>query len=56
MDIKVYKFFDKMSASLVDKSTAGSGGTALANKSAFNKIKQNEQSAEELYKPIITKF
>ena len=56
MDIKVYKFFDKMSASLVDKSAAGSGGTALANKSAFNKIKQNEQSAEELYKPIITKF
>ena len=56
MDIKVYKFFDKKSASFVDKSTADSGVTTLANKSAFNKIKQNKQSAEELCKPIITKF
>ena len=42
----VYKFFDKKSA--------GSGVTALANKSTFNnEIKQNLQLAEELHKPII---
>ena len=40
----VYKIFDKK--------TAGSGVTALANKS----IPQNEQLAEELHRPIIRKF
>ena len=43
----VYKFFDKK--------TKGSGVT-LANKSAIKSIPQNEQLAEELHKPIITKF
>ena len=33
----VYKFSDKKSASLVDKSTAGSGVTAIANKSTQKK-------------------
>ena len=42
----VYKFFDKKSASLSDKSVSGSG---VAN----NEIKQNLQLAEELHKPII---
>ena len=42
----VYKFFDKKSASLADKSAAGNG---VAN----NEIKQNLQLAEELQKPII---
>ena len=45
----VYKFFDKKSASLSDKSVSGSG---VAN----NEIKQNLQLAEELHKPIIRKF
>ena len=48
----VYKFFDKKSASLMDKSTKGSGATALTNKS----VSQNQQLAEELHKPIIKKF
>ena len=48
----VYKFFDKKSAWLADKSTKGSGVTALTNKS----ISQNQQLAEELHKPIIRKF
>ena len=48
----VYKFLDKKSASLADKSTKGSGITALRNKS----ISQNQQLAEELRKPIIIKF
>ena len=39
-----------------DKKTAGSGVTTLANKSATKSIPQNEQLAEELYKPIIRKF
>ena len=34
----VYKFSDKMFASLVDKSTAGSGATAIANKSTQKTI------------------
>ena len=42
----VYKFFDKKSASLANKSTKGSGVAML----------RNEQLAEELYKPIIKKF
>ena len=44
-----YKFFDKKSSLLADKSAAGSG---VAN----NKIKQNLQLAEELHKPIIRNF
>ena len=45
----VYKIFDKKSASLVDKSTKGSGvNTKLAP--------QKQQLAEELHKPIIRKF
>ena len=44
----VYKFFDKKSASLADKSTKGSG--------IKNKIKENQQLANELYKPIVRKF
>ena len=44
----VYTFFDKKSTSLADKSTKGSGFN--------NEIKQNEQLAEELHKPIIKKF
>ena len=38
-----------------DKKTKGSGDT-LANESAIKSITQNEQLAEELHKPIITKF
>ena len=45
----VYKYFDKKSTSLADKSAAGSG---VAN----NEIKQNLQLAEELHKPIIRNF
>ena len=45
----VNKFFHKKSASLTDKSVAGSGA-------ANNEIKQNFQLAEELHKPIIRKF
>ena len=45
----VYKFFDKKSTSLTDKSTEGSGvNTKLTP--------QNQQLAEELHKPIIKKF
>ena len=43
----VCKFFDKK--------TKGSG-VILANKSAIKSIPENEQLAEELHKPIITKF
>ena len=42
----VYNFFDKKSASLVDKSAKGSGVTML----------QYEKLAEELHKSIIKKF
>ena len=48
----VYKFFDRKSASLADKSTKGSGITTLTNKS----VSQNQQLAEELHKPVIRKF
>ena len=41
----VYKVFDRKSAPLADKSTKGSG--------VNNDLKQNEQLAEELHKPII---
>ena len=42
----VYKFFDKKSASLADKSTKGSGVAML----------QNKQLAKKLHKPIIKTF
>ena len=45
----VYKFFDKKSTSLANKSVAGSGV-------AIDEIKQNLQLAEELQKPIIRNF
>ena len=44
----VYKFFDKKSASLSDKSVSGNG---VNIPSEFN-----EQLAKELHKPIIRKF
>ena len=44
----VYKFFDKKSASLTDKSVSGSGVNIP--------LKFNEQLAKELHKPIIRKF
>ena len=43
----VYKFCDKNTASLTDKSAAGSD---------IKSMPQNEQLAEELHKPIIRKF
>ena len=43
----VYKFFDKKTASLTDKSAAGSG---------IKSTPQNEKLAEELHKPIIKKL
>ena len=45
----VYTFLNKNSASLTDKSAAGSG---VAN----NQVKENLQIAEELHKPIIRSF
>ena len=45
----VYRFSDKKSASLTDKSVAAGG---VAN----NEIKQNFELAEELHKPVIRKF
>ena len=42
-----YKFFDKKTASLTDKPDAGSG---------IKSMSLNEQSAEELHKPIIRKL
>ena len=41
----VYKFFDKNSTSLPDKSTKSSG----------HAMQQNKQLVEELHKPIIEK-
>ena len=41
----VYKFFDKKSASLADKSAAGSGINSISN----------QQLLDELHKPIIRK-
>ena len=49
----VYKFFDKKSASLADKSTEGSGAKHVNNTKL---APQNQQLAEELHKPIIKKF
>ena len=43
----VYRFFDKK--------TKGSGVT-LANKSDIKSVSQNEQLADELYRPIIRKL
>ena len=48
----LYKFFDKKSASLMDKFTRGIGVTIVTNKS----LSENQQLAEELRKPIIRKF
>ena len=45
----VYKFFDKKSASLTDKSIGGSGGKHVNTKLT----PQNQQLTEELHKPII---
>ena len=45
----VYRFSDKKSASLTDKSVAAGG---VAN----NEIKQNFELAEELHKPVIRKL
>ena len=44
----VYKFFDKMSPSLPDKSVSG-GGINI-------EVKHNEKLAEELHKPILRNF
>ena len=44
----VYNFFNKKSASLLDKSVSGS----VVN----IEVKHNEQLAEESHKPIIRKF
>ena len=49
----VYKFFDKKSASLADKSSAGSGPKHVNNNTKLTP--QNQQLAEELHKPIIKK-
>ena len=46
LSFMVYKFFDKNSASLTDKSAAG----------IKNDITQNQQLDEALHKPIIRKF
>ena len=54
----VYKFFDKKSASLSNKSVSGSGidNNNNNNNNNNNEIKQNLQLAKELRKPIIRKF
>ena len=44
----VYKYFDKKSASLADKSASGSG--------IKNENMSNKESAKELHKPITGKF
>ena len=44
----VYNFFDKKSASLIDKSVSGSGVNI--------EVKHNEQLAKELHNPIIRSF
>ena len=51
----VYKFFDKKSASLTDKSVSGSGIDNNNTDNKNNEIKQNIQ-LEELHKPVIRKF
>ena len=53
----VYKFFDKKSASLTDKSVSAGGiVNDNNNDNKNNEIKQNLQLSEELHKPIIRKF
>ena len=61
----VYKFFDKNSASLRDKSVSGSGIVNNNNNNNNNNSKNNKnnneinrhlQLAKELRKPIIRKF
>ena len=68
----VYKFFNKESASLTDKSVSGSGIVNNINNNNDNnnnnnnnnnndnnnnnKIKQNLHLSEELHKPIIRKY
>ena len=47
-----YKFFDKKSASLMDKSTKGSSVTTLTNKFSFPK----QQLAKEFHNLVIRKF
>ena len=44
----IYKFFDKKSASLTDKSVSGGGANIP--------LEFSEQLAKELHKPIIRKF
>ena len=55
-----YDEFQRGLASMVykvfDEKTKGSGFTTLSNKSAIKSTPQNEQLADELYKPIIRKF
>ena len=48
----VYKFFDKKSTLLADKSTKGSSVTEFTDKS----VSQNQQLAKELHKLIIRNF
>ena len=45
----IYKYFDKKSALLADKSTKGSGVITLTNKS----LSQNQQLAEEIHNPLL---
>ena len=58
----VYNFFDKKSPWLPNKSVSESGIDNINNdnndnnKNNNNEIKQNQQLAEELHKPIIRKF
>ena len=51
----VYKFFDKKSASLTNKSVSGSSIVNNDDNNNNNDIKQNHQLAKELHKPIIKK-
>ena len=54
----VYRFFDKKSGLLTDKSTEGSGVTAEPSANTVNTklAPQNQQLAEELHKSIIKMF
>ena len=59
-DPKYYGSHERGLASMVckffHKRTAASGVITLANKSAIKSIPQNEQSADELHKPIVKTF
>ena len=49
----VYKYFDKTSSG----ANTSCGAVTRANKSAFkSEVIPNQQLAEELHKPIVTKF